>query len=465
MVYKCSIKNIEKAKEVEPNENNLDFFIGEIEFLASGNIDDRLYIPEEVLKEWAHTVLGKFITYKYSYLEDDVLSHEIDLQIGGYIPPNAKINFTKDADGRLVASTECVLSKIYCMELYDLFKDDNYRAVSVEFSVDQDQDLNVKSFNIHSVTILGKEVPPAVEGANLQIVKFSKAKANRFYNLSKTYEIKINTTKVLDDDWSEVDKTEIRNTVLNAINCDKIVNKVYALVEDGWKSAPSEKLKYPIMQIKDSVAYYNINALKSALKFAKGQNETRVIGKVEKLLQKYDNGKDTKVADIKEKLEGKVVMDKAKTFEEEFAEVLAKVCGEKELDEEFAKEIKECKLEDLVSKLAEQRETIKQLQSDIDVKAKECEDYQAEKVARNLEEFMADLKQKVSEKTFSELEEKAKDIKKLEEFEEFCKDAKVKAFEDISLTLEEDEEENKVIKCASLKNNIDKGSVSIWDRI
>ena len=123
MIYKCSIKNIEKAKEIETNEKNLDFFIGEIEFLASGNIDDRLYISEEILKEYAHTVLGKFITYKYSYVENDVLSHEVDLQIGGYIPPNAKINFTRDKDDRLVASTECVLSKIYCLELYDLFKD------------------------------------------------------------------------------------------------------------------------------------------------------------------------------------------------------------------------------------------------------------------------------------------------------------------------------------------------------
>ena len=172
------------------------------------------------------------------------------MQIGGYIPPNAKINFTRDKDDRLVASTECVLSKIYCLELYDLFKDDNYRAVSVEFSVDQDKELNVQGFNIHSVTILGKEVPPAVDGANLQIIKFSKAKANKFYNLSKAYEIKINTDKVLTDDWQEVDKTELRNKVLNAKNCEKILNKVYALVENGWKSAPSEKLKYPIMQIK-----------------------------------------------------------------------------------------------------------------------------------------------------------------------------------------------------------------------
>ena len=470
MVYKCSIKNIEKAKEVEKNDKNLDFFIGEIEFLASGNIDDRLYISEDVLRKYANTVLGKFMTYKYSYVEDDVLSHEVDLQIGGYIPPNAEIKFTKDDNGRLVASTECVLSKIYCMELYDLFKDENYRSVSVEFSVDQDESGNAQAFNIHSVTILGKEVPPAVEGANLQIVKFSKAKASKFYNLSKTYEIKINTEKVLDDDWSEIDKTELRNKVLKAKNCEKILYKIYALVENGWKSAPSEKLKYPIMQIKDNVAYYNINALRSALKFAKGQNETEVVEKVEKLLQKYDdNGKETKVSDVNKKLETEVVMNEAKTFEEEFAEKLAKICGEKELDEEFAEKVKACGLEELAEMLFAQAENIKKLESDVDAKSKECEDYQMEKVAKDLEEFMADLKQKVSEKTFAELEEKAKDVKKLEEFDEFCKDAKIKAFEDISLAIEEkeedDEEENKIIKCASLKTKVDKSSVSIWDRI
>lgn len=484
MIYKLGVENIEKAKK-QSNSDNIDFFIGRMDFLASGENENGFTITNDALKECAKTVLGKFVTFKYSYLEKDVMSHETDLQICGYIPQNAEIRFTEIENGNLMASVDCVLSKIYCLEVYDLFKDDNYRPVSVEFSTVESEDSIVSAFNIHSVTLLGKNVEPAIDNANIQIIKFSKDKASEFYQNSKDEkrEIKINEKKLLTDDWGLVDKTVLRNKVLNAKNVDALVYKVYALVLDDWKQAPSENLKYPIMQIKDNVAYYNINALESALKFAKGQNETEVVEKVEKILNKFNDNRKEK------NMENEVVM-------KFLADTLSKFVDEKKLeDEEFAKEIKGCSIEQLADKVINAKSCedellakVKCLEEELAEKSKACEEFAKEKVAKELSDFMGDLKGKLSDDTYEELAEKSKDICTEEQFEEFSKDAKIKAYEDMAKVLadskidafkdiqkvlsefdgstevEDDGEASKIVKCSKIETK-GKEVNSIWDRL
>lgn len=484
MIYKLGVENIEKAKK-QSASNNIDFFIGRMDFLASGKNENGFTITNDALKECASTVLGKFVTFKYSYLEKDVMSHETDLQICGYIPPNAEIRFAEIEDGNLMASVDCVLSKIYCLEIYDLFKDDNYRPVSVEFSTVESEDDIVSAFNIHSVTLLGKNVEPAIDNANIQIIKFSKDKANEFYQNLKDEkrEIKINEKKLLTDEWNTIDKTVLRNKVLNAKNVDVLVHKVYALVLDNWEKAPSENLKYPIMQIKDNVAYYNINALESALKFAKGQNETEVVEKVEKILNKFNDNRKEKI------MENEVVM-------KFLADTLSKFVDEKKLeDEEFAKEIKGCSVEQLADKVINAKACedellakVKGLEEELAEKSKACEELAKEKVAKELSDFMGDLKGKLSDDTYTELSEKAKDIYTEEQFEEFSKDAKIKAYEDMAKVLadskidafkdiqkvlsefdgsegiEDDGEASKIVKCSKVETK-GKEVNSIWDRL
>lgn len=98
-------------------------------------------------------------------------------------------------------------------------------------------------------------------------------------------EIKIDKSEkaVSDKAWGDVDKTELRHKVLNAKNYKTLVKAVYAKVEDGWEDAPSEKLKYPIMLIEGDTAVYARYGLASALAYAKAENETSVVDKVEKL--------------------------------------------------------------------------------------------------------------------------------------------------------------------------------------
>ena len=107
-------------------------------------------------------------------------------------------------------------------------------------------------------------------------------------------EIKVDESKeaMSDKPWGEVDKTDLRNKVLDASNYKELVHKVYALVEEGWEEAPSEKLKYPIMEIKGGKAVYNKDGLASALGYAKKEDEKEVISKVEKIRDELDLDED-----------------------------------------------------------------------------------------------------------------------------------------------------------------------------
>ena len=91
-----------------------------------------------------------------------------------------------------------------------------------------------------------------------------------------------------DNSWGSVNKTELRKKVLEAKNYKSLVKDVYALVEEGWEEAPSSKLKYPIMEIKDGKVVYNRYGLASALAYAKKEGETSVINKVKSLYKKLD---------------------------------------------------------------------------------------------------------------------------------------------------------------------------------
>ena len=121
---------------------------------------------------------------------------------------------------------------------------------------------------------------------------------------SGDYSIKINKSKEVmsNTSWGNVDKTSQLHKVIKAKNVETVVDDIFALVEADWKNAPSEHLKYPIMEVKsDNEAVYNREALKSALGYAKAQNETSVVSKVIKIYKDLgltkDNAKDFDFSD------------------------------------------------------------------------------------------------------------------------------------------------------------------------
>lgn len=145
------------------------------------------------------------------------------------------------------------------------------------------------------------EVEKAWHERPLDEKRFSVIFARDEYGTGAKIKIDKSKDSVSDKDWGDVDKTELRHKVLNAKNYKSLVYDVYAEVEEGWEESPSSKLKYPIMLIEGSVAVYARYGLSSALGYAKAENNTSVIDKVEKLYETLKiNEKEEKMENDKE---------------------------------------------------------------------------------------------------------------------------------------------------------------------
>ena len=272
-----------------------------------------LDIDEETLRKFAPTILGNFLTVKIE--NGDAMGHERDLETLGYFPVQQEIEFVKDENGIVKAYCFAVVSKRYGKKLNDIFEYDNLRNSSVEMTVQVEGDAEtgkVESFDIYSLTVLNKSLDGSCPDADIKMVRFSKEDAEAYFaktdSLSalksfaeerkqamaekKTYKIDKSKEKLSEDDWSDIDKTELRNKIMDAKNRDELVKAVYLDVRDNWKEAPSEGLKYPVMQLKGNTFMYNRRALSSALTYAKANDEQAVVNKVEKIYKKL--GLDTK---------------------------------------------------------------------------------------------------------------------------------------------------------------------------
>lgn len=304
-----------------------EFAIAKVGFLSTRPNSHGLEISEKVLRECASTVLGKWMVAKMNWLGTDATTHEPDEQIMGIFPKEQEIEFVEDDDGYLRAYATAVISKMYAKKYYDMFVDDNERAVSVEMRVEtengDDTNDKVLSLNIVGVTTLGKAVKPSCPESDVTMIRFSQEDADAYFNkmnehnltplkkfakeriesMAKTYKIDKSKEAMSDKAWGEVDKTTMRDKIMEANNKATLVKAVYMLVEDGWEEAPSEHLKYPVMELKGDTFVYNRDGLTSALGYAKKENETTVVNKIEKIYKKLDlddneGGKEEKMAEI-----------------------------------------------------------------------------------------------------------------------------------------------------------------------
>jgi hypothetical protein len=320
-------KNIKFSIEKFDMEDYCDdeFAIANVKFLSTKPNSHRLGISEKVLRQSAPSVLGKWIVAHLTPYSGDAGHHDPDERITGIFPVNQEIEF-EDDNGYLSASAKAVLSKIYAKKLCDMFEANNVRDVSVEMGVDSHEEGHeeiVDAFNITGVTVLGQQVNGSCPDAEMSMVRFSENDATNFYNdvNEDTFEklknfseerrrnmagttYKVNKTELKDTPWGDVDKTALRNKIMNADNKASLVKDVYLVVESGWEDAPSEKLKYPVMQLVGDTFYYNRYGLKSALGYAKASNDAEATRKAETLYKKFDlneekeNMSDTKKFEV-----------------------------------------------------------------------------------------------------------------------------------------------------------------------
>lgn len=312
--------SINEVKRINSSEyENSEFAIGKMGFLSTRPNSHQLNISETVLKESAPSVLGKWIVADMTGVVD-AGTHTEQEYIVGMVPRDQEVDFVYDEDGYLKSYVDVIISKVYAKNYCAMFESDNLRNVSVEMNVhtSEEDEHEVLDFNVVGVTTLGKHINPSCPGSDIVFTRFSETEANAFFedckkkcsNLEnfmeqrknkmseeKKYKIDKSKEALSDKPWGEVDKTKLRNGIMGASNKNTLVKDVYMLVEDGWEDAPSEHLKYPVMELKGDTFVYNRDGLSSALGYAKKENVSSVVSKVEKIQRKLGLFKEGKEAD------------------------------------------------------------------------------------------------------------------------------------------------------------------------
>ena len=293
-------------------------------FLSTQKNSHNLDISAEVLKRDAKTILGNFLVAKLQY--GDASTHLPTEIIYGYFPKEQDVEFEETEDGNVKAWAYCVVSKQYGQEFNEIFDLQNLRNTSVEMKVkvvDDADEGEVESFDIYGLTCLGLSIKGSCPDAMMTMIRFSQEDADAYFskihehNLTplkkfakerkdnmaenKSYKVDKSKEAISEKAWGEVDKTDLRNKIMDAKNKNSLVKSVYMLVEDGWEDAPSDHLKYPVMCFEGDKLVYNRYGLASALAYARQENETAVINKIERIYKKLDINKDSqgKEEDVK----------------------------------------------------------------------------------------------------------------------------------------------------------------------
>jgi len=112
-----------------------------------------------------------------------------------------------------------------------------------------------------------------------------------------------------DGDWSEVDKSALRKSIMNASNYKSLVKETYLIVLDGYEDSPSSNLKYPHHVIKDDTLVVHKRGVQAA--YSRLMQNDPDNSKALKHIKKHYNELDLEISSLNINNEGgKDVPDK-----------------------------------------------------------------------------------------------------------------------------------------------------------
>ena len=314
-----AVEDIEQIQFDDYDEK--EFAIAKVGFMSNRPNSHKLEISEEVLRKNANTVLGKWMVVKMDFMGLDAEGHDPQEHIVGFFPKDQEIEFVEDEEGYVRAYATAVISKIYAKDYCKMFDGDNERAVSIEMMCNtengKDMDDKVLSFTIVGVTTLGKAIRPSIPESDVSFVRFSQEKATAYFsglnehnltplkkfakeriaNMAKEDYVNhpISTSKddIYEGEW---DGQKVKQDLVKEKNFKSLAPKVCMKLEEGWEEREVTKLGYPVMMLYDGKWVYSTKGLSSALGYAKKEDETAVVNKIEKIYKKLglDNGKEVK---------------------------------------------------------------------------------------------------------------------------------------------------------------------------
>ena len=286
-----------------------EFAIARLGFLGSNPNSHKLDISNEVLRNDASTVLGKFVVADINPLTGDATTHTLSETIKGYVPMEQTVVF-KEQDGYLRAYVDAVISKIYAPDFCAIFENGGHRDVSVEMKIDtlNGKDTNdvVTHFNIVGITALGQGVKPSSPGSNMQFTRFSEEASAYFEKTKEQVRITmknfaeerrktmadekyvnhpIDTSKeaIYEGEW---DGEQAKQDLIKEEKFETLAPKVCLRLEEGWKDRQVTKLGYPVMCLHEGKWVYSRKGLASALGYAKQHDDNDIVNKVEAIYKK-----------------------------------------------------------------------------------------------------------------------------------------------------------------------------------
>ena len=321
-----AVEDIEQIQFDDYDEK--EFAIAKVGFMSNRPNSHKLEISEDVLRENASTVLGKWMVVKMDSMGVDAEGHDPQEHIVGFFPKDQEIEFVEDEEGYVRAYATAVISKIYAKDYCKMFDGNNERAVSIEMMCNTENGKNmddkVLSFTIVGVTTLGKAVRPSIPESDVSFVRFSQEKATAYFSELNEHNLTplkkfakeriasmvkedyvnhpISTSKedIYEGEW---DGQKAKQDLVKEKNFKSLAPKVCMKLEEGWEDREVTKLGYPVMMLYDGKWVYSRQGLASALGYAKKENETTVVNKIEKIYKKLDldnneSGKEEKMAEI-----------------------------------------------------------------------------------------------------------------------------------------------------------------------
>jgi hypothetical protein len=376
--------SIDDIQEVA-TEDSVEFAIARIAVLSTKENSHKVNITKEILKRDGKSVLGKWVIADFD--GTDVTTHTQNTHIIGIVPTDSNIEFVDNEDGSTTMYVDAIISKLYATEIYNLFRQHNFRNVSVEMATANDRETadghtDIDGLNIYSICVLGISVGGSCPDANMSITRFSEKNAEEYYQNTKGFSLKQLaeqrneklkvTSHPIDKskeavDMGSWDGDKAKDDLLKEKNYKTLAKSVCLLLEDGWEDKVKGALKYPVMNLKNGKWIYNAQGLSSARAYGE-QHDPNVADKaisIQKKLGLYKDDNSNKEENMENKELNFSDSEKDKDIimnQKDSADEKDMSCGDKKMageseDEKLKEEKKEEKdIKDEEKKMAEESE-------------------------------------------------------------------------------------------------------------
>ena len=366
-------------------DDSVEFAVAKIAVLSTKPNAHKVNITKDILKRDGKSVLGKWVIADYN--GTDVTTHTNNTHIIGIVPTDANIEFVDNNDGSTTMYVDAIISKLYATDVYNLFRQHNFRNVSVEMSTTNDNEIedgsiDIDGLNIFAICVLGLDVNGSCPDANMSITRFSE-NASEYYHNTKEFSLKQLaeqrneklkvTSHPIDKskdavDMGSWDGDKAKDDLLKEKNYNTLAKSVCLLLEDGWEDREKGALKYPVMNLKNGKWVYNAQGLSSARAYGE-QHDKSVADKAISIQKKLGLYKDEN-SNKEENMENKelnfsdsekdkdIIMDKDdKPVDEKDMSCGDKQMAEESEDEKLKEEKKEEKdIKDEEKKMSEESE-------------------------------------------------------------------------------------------------------------